>query len=166
MCQTLQDTHQHTTGTMSNNTTDAVHENWKTFHNSTGVNICAQQFNKWRVCCKALMTQQENVEKCCRIFLVTSVASTSIKPIKMVLPHNVMIYRLCNMHNSSTSMFYPLSDMETQGALLTASSCFFFWIRSSSIRLTFAKSKFSWSGFKASWNICHLDPFWISEVLF
>lgn len=53
-----------------------------------------------------------------------------------------------------------------QGPLLTASSCFFFWIRSSSIRLTFARSRFSWSGFKASWNICHLDPFWISEEVF
>lgn len=48
--------------------------------------------------------------------------------------------------------------------LLTASSCFFFWTRSSSIRLTFARSKFSWSGLNTSWNTCHRDPFWGSET--
>ena len=49
--------------------------------------------------------------------------------------------------------------------LLTASSCFFFWTSSSSIRLTFAKSKFSWSGLNTSWKTCHLDPFWKTETL-
>lgn len=43
---------------------------------------------------------------------------------------------------------------------LTASSCFFFWTSNSSIRLTLARSKFSWSGLRTSWKTCHLDPFW------
>lgn len=49
-------------------------------------------------------------------------------------------------------------------AFLTASNCFFFWTRSSSIRLTLARSKFSWSGLSASWNTFHLDPFWSEET--
>lgn len=71
-------------------------------HTEEGVHICRQRSQKWRVCCKPLMTQQENVEKCCRIFLVTSAASAFIKTIKMVLPHNLMIYQLCNRHNNES----------------------------------------------------------------
>lgn len=40
------------------------------------------------VCCKALMTHQENAEKCCRIFLVSSEARRFIKIIKMLLSGN------------------------------------------------------------------------------
>lgn len=72
-----------TSQTLSVKNGDISHE-----QTEEGLNICTQRFHKRSVCCKALMTQQENVEKCCRIFLVSSEARRFIKTIKTLLPGN------------------------------------------------------------------------------
>lgn len=89
------------------------------------------------------------------------------------------IYLILNISTSSQQIFsccgliatpithwsvYEFRKSSSSKILLTASSCFFFWTKSSNIRLTFARSKFSWSGLRISWKTCHRGQFWGPEA--